>query len=172
MRRPGISRVAVEIVLLLNAVALAVLIVSPIGGYLMSSMARVHGTTGSKYGVQIISVNPRGIVHSSMPGNPCNGGTALIVFIKNIGSQEISQGEWERSFQIFVKNSSGTYMLTTNCWIDCEGPGCDYNWAPGFQPGEVWILYFPSGVQNPSQEFSVIIYGPEGTSSMYIYVPH
>ncbi len=173
--RPGISRVVVEIVMLVVVVVIALLIFSPLGGYIVSSLAKVHSSTGSKFGLQVISVTPNGQVPSwswnNVGGNPyCPAGTrALVVYVKNTGSQPISHEQWEESWDVFVKNSSGTFRLSKICWADTLTVG-DTN--PDMTPGEVWVLYFPDGVQDPSHEFSVIIYGPEGISSMYIYVPH
>ncbi|MGC8933514.1 MAG: hypothetical protein ACP5LQ_09560, partial [Candidatus Methanodesulfokora sp.] len=52
--RPGISRVVVEIIILVIAVALALLIFSPISGYIFGSLGRT-ATVGGASQIQILN---------------------------------------------------------------------------------------------------------------------
>jgi hypothetical protein len=86
--RPGISRVVVEIIILVIAVALALLIFSPISGYIFGSLGRTS-TVGGAAQIQILNVE-----------FPSGGG--IKVDVKNLGPGTIPPGEW----RVYV---NGTY---------------------------------------------------------------
>jgi hypothetical protein len=98
MMRAGISRVVVEIIILVIAVALALLIFSPISGYIFGSLGRTS-TVGGAANIQVLSANFSA------------DGALLTVYVKNLGPGTIPGGGW----QVFVdgiKWSSGASQET------------------------------------------------------------
>jgi len=73
MMRAGISRVVVEIIILVIAVALALLIFSPISGYIFGSLGRT-ATVGGASQIQILNAQYSGTL-----------GT-LTLYVKNLGT--------------------------------------------------------------------------------------
>jgi hypothetical protein len=97
MMRAGISRVVVEIIILVIAVALALLIFSPISGYIFGSLGRT-ATVGGASQIQILSAR-------------FTDTNQIQVDVKNLGPGTIPAGEW----RIFVDgvNWGATSTTTT-----------------------------------------------------------
>ena len=166
--RCGISRVAVEVIALVIATMLALLLVTPVGQVIFNAIHRAQTTSNVKYHIEILAVNPRGMVpdYDWVPAD-CRGKEALVVTIKNVGSETINEYRWELDWALYLKNSTGKYLLTP-CCLECRGPGdCSAN--PGLEPGEIWIVYIPSGVQDPSERFILELFGPEGAKAIRAY---
>ncbi len=68
-----------------------------------------------------------------------------------------------------LRNSTGTYTLSP-CYLDCKGLPWDSSADPRLEPGELWVVYVPSGVQDPSERFIVEIFGPEGSRAIRAYL--
>ena len=81
--RPGISRVVVEIIILVIAVALALLIFSPLSGYIFGSLGRT-ATVGGAAQIQILNV----VNHTST-------GDQWDITVKNLGPGTIPAGTWQ-----------------------------------------------------------------------------
>jgi hypothetical protein len=93
--RPGISRVVVEIIILVIAVALALLIFSPISGYIFGSLGRTS-TVGGAAQIQVLNAK------FTCTDSSCS----LTLDIKNLGPGTIPAGTWH----VFVNNTDwGAY---------------------------------------------------------------
>lgn len=167
--RTGISRTAAEVILLVVATALALLLLSPVGQMVMDSIHRAVVTSHVKYRLEIVAVDPRATVpdYPWVPAS-CRGGTALAVAIKNVGDEPIEEYRWEQDWALVLRNSTGSYTLAP-CYLDCTGLPWDCSADPRLEPGEIWIVYVPSGVQDPDERFVVEIFGPEGSRAVRVY---
>ena len=87
--RAGISRVVVEIIILVIAVALALLIFSPISGYIFGSLGRTS-TVGGASQIQILNVKFT------------DSYKTVSIDVKNLGPGTIPGGDW----QIYVDGVS------------------------------------------------------------------
>ncbi|MDK2463389.1 MAG: hypothetical protein QI223_01245 [Candidatus Korarchaeota archaeon] len=151
--RAGISRVAVEVILLVLAVALALLIFSPVGSFIFSALGRtqlVGGTTT----LEIISVDT---ANSQ-------------IYIKNQGPNTLTNalGTSATGWTVTFKTKSGETTLSASA---AESSG---NGDSNFDPGETAVLTISSGWPSDATQtdtFTVIVYGPEGTRAEYIYRP-
>ncbi len=150
--RAGISRVAVEVILLVLAVALALLIFSPVGSFIFSALGRtqlVGGTTT----LEIISVDTSG--HQ--------------IYVKNQGPNTLTSavGTNATGWTVTFKTKSGENTTSATAQ-EHSGNGDD-----NFDPGETVVLQVSSWPSDASQTdtFTVIVYGPEGTRAEYIYRP-
>lgn len=154
--RAGISRVAVEVILLVLAVALALLIFSPVGSFIFSALGRtqlVGGTTT----LEIISVDTNGYK----------------IYVKNQGPNTLTSsigagagGKWSVTFK--TRSGENTTLAQTaqnvNSATDTD-----------FDPGETVVITvkdtdWPDDATQ-TDTFTVIVYGPEGTRAEYIYRP-
>ena len=144
--RPGISRVVVEIIILVIAVALALLIFSPISGYIFGSLGRT-ATVGGASQIQILNVQ-------------FASGTSATVYVKNLGPGTVPQGNW----QVYVNGtkwdvgSSGcpatTLAKDATCTLSITAPTT------------------PPGVSvDTTKQISIIVYGPGNTQAQYLYYP-
>ena len=149
--RAGISRVAVEVILLVLAVALALLIFSPVGSFIFSSLGRtqlVGGTTT----LEIISVQPGGT------------GNDLVVAVKNQGPTDLPNVKDNTKWTVVVKTQTGETTYTGSD-LNVLGDDSDFN------VGETWTITVSGAGQDQTSTFTVLVYGPEGTRSEYIYRP-
>ena len=152
--RPGISRVVVEIIILVIAVALALLIFSPISGYIFGSLGRT-ATVGGASQIQILNAK----VSSSTP--------QLVVDVKNLGPGTIKCAETScglTDFKIYIDGAAA----------DITGFSGDSN-NPGYwDKDEVFTLTcdsLPTGVSDGNKQHNIVVYGPGGTQAQYLYYP-
>ena len=110
--RVGISRVAVEVILLVLAVALALLIFSPVGSFIFSALGRTQ-LAGGTTTLEIISVNPAGGTN----------GNDLIVSIKNQGPTDLPSCNGTGNWTIVVKNQTGEYTVEPTGITEIAGDG-------------------------------------------------
>ncbi len=153
--RAGISRVAVEVILLVLAVALALLIFSPVGSFIFSALGRTQ-LAGGATTLELISVN----VFSN---------NTLKVVIKNQGPGSLTDCYDPGNWTVVVKPSGGgEYPFTPDSVSGDSGNDEDLSVS------ESWTLTVDdvssSGV-TPTDTFTVIVFGPEGTRAEYIYRP-
>jgi hypothetical protein len=154
MMRAGISRVVVEIIILVIAVALALLIFSPISGYIFGSLGRT-ATVGGAAQVQILNAK----VSSTSP--------QLVVDVKNLGPGTVK--------------CAGTSCGSTDFKIYIDGVAADINSFSGddtnqgyWDKDEVFTLTcnsLPTGVSDGNKQHNIVVYGPGGTQSQYLYYP-
>jgi hypothetical protein len=143
MMRAGISRVVVEIIILVIAVALALLIFSPISGYIFGSLGRT-ATVGGATTAQIISTS--------------YGDTnTLTIYIKNLGPNSVSCPEGNKSFQVYVDNKYYTYT----------GKSDPITW----DPGKVIVVQATVSPFDVNTQHSIVVYGPSGIQVQYLYSP-
>ena len=96
--RPGISRVVVEIIILVIAVALALLIFSPISGYIFGSLGRT-ATVGGAAQIQILNANYNSTTYQWR------------IDVKNLGPGAIPAGEW----RVYIDGApAGTPSTSSN----------------------------------------------------------
>lgn len=151
--RAGISRVAVEVVILVLAVALALLIFSPVGSFIFGALSRttmVGGTTQ----IEIISINPN------------DGAGNLIVTVKNQGPNNLAGANDTADWTFVIKNSTGEYSLSPGAIAEVSGDG-----DADFEVGESWQFTLTGYAQPVTSTFTVEVYGPEGTRATQIYRP-
>jgi len=139
--RAGISRVVVEIIILVIAVALALLIFSPLSGYIFGSLGRT-ATVGGATQIQVLNaqVNSSGWfidVKNLGPGAP-NLSSGFQVFIDGQTCSEVTpdpnKGAWNVSLTVTLKCSGGVSTDKT-------------------------------------KQHNIVIYGPGGTQAQYLYSP-
>ena len=144
--RPGISRVVVEIIILVIAVALALLIFSPISGYIFGSLGRTS-TVGGASQIQIL--------------NAQYNGNNWIIDVKNLGpgTPDLSTG-----FKVYIDGTDcGTCSISSGT---STGP-----WGVGTVV-EITCNGCTSGnVANTAKQHSIVVYGPGNTQSQYLYYP-
>ncbi len=155
--RAGISRVVVEVIILVIAVALALLIFSPVGSYIFGALGRTSSVGGST-SISVLSVNLS------------NDGSQLTLFIKNVGpgsvdgSKALNPGNWS----VFIDNVRATIPTTNNPSAFSGTIGSSDPW----EPGEVIKLNVNpqnSPAPSPTGSFTIVVYGPQGTQTEYLY---
>jgi len=146
--RAGISRVVVEIIILVIAVALALLIFSPISGYIFGSLGRT-ATVGGAAQIQILSAK-YGTVDTG------NGWT---IDVKNLGPGNISyiSSKKEDDFKVFVDG--------TECQMYSVSDTSD-----GWTKDETITVKCTSNLDGTKQR-SIVLYGPGNTQTQYLYYP-
>ena len=139
--RAGISRVVVEIIILVIAVALALLIFSPISGYIFGSLGRTS-TVGGATQIQVLNAK------FTCNGSSCN----LTLHIKNLGPGTIPAGTWH----VYVNNTDwGTYSMNNPL-----NPG-----------DVVSVTVSTTGTIDTTRQHSIVVYGPGNTQAQYLYYP-
>jgi len=138
--RAGISRVVVEIIILVIAVALALLIFSPISGYIFGSLGRT-ATVGGTTQIQILNVQIS------------DNNVLEKIDVKNLGpgTPDLSTG-----FQVFVDGKAascsfsdgGNWGVGTTVTITCNESNVDHTkqhnivvYGPGNSQAQ--YLYYP-----------------------------
>ena len=155
MMRAGISRVVVEIIILVIAVALALLIFSPISGYIFGSLGRT-ATVGGAAQIQILNARVD---------------TGLTVDIKNLGPGTIRCAATcsITDFQIFIDgvaaNINSIYNLTAG----------ETNISPSSQNWNRDVVLRLSvntlPVSDGTRQHNIVVYGPGNTQAQYLYSP-
>jgi hypothetical protein len=142
--RAGISRVVVEIIILVIAVALALLIFSPISGYIFGSLGRT-ATVGGAAQIQILNA------YVGSGGN-------WIADVKNLGPGTVTVNSAD-DWKMFVDGASCTTLTTTLS----SGP-----WTAG----STVTLTCSGGVNTATtKQHTIVVYGPGGTQAQYLYYP-
>jgi hypothetical protein len=143
MMRAGISRVVVEIIILVIAVALALLIFSPISGYIFGSLGRT-ATVGGASQIQILS--------ASSPDD----GTTWTIYAKNLGPGIVtyaSTADWK------------VYIDGASCGVTSPAGG---TWNVGTT---VTVQCSLSTAVPTTKQHNIVLYGPGGTQAQYLYYP-
>jgi hypothetical protein len=149
MMRPGISRVVVEIIILVIAVALALLIFSPISGYIFGSLGRTS-TVGGAAQIQVLNAK----IDSS---------NTLTVDVKNLGPGNIKCTKSpcdETDFKMYVDG--------TGVSITVSG---DTNNQGYWDKDEVLTLSGSLPVSDGTKQHNIVVYGPGNTQAQYLYYP-
>ncbi|MGY0288680.1 MAG: hypothetical protein ACUX7D_08035 [Candidatus Methanodesulfokora washburnensis] len=157
MMRSGISRVVVEIIILVIAVALALLIFSPISGYIFGSLGRTS-TVGGASQIQILNVNSSGQ----------SGSITFGMDVKNLGPGTIApsstSGFSASDFKVYVDGSECT--IGDN-GIGTGGLGSDNKW----DKDEVISIKCTYSGPDGNKQHSIVVYGPGNTQAQYLYYP-
>jgi len=131
--RAGISRVVVEIIILVIAVALALLIFSPISGYIFGSLGRT-ATVGGASQIQILNAQ-------------YSGGT-LTLYVKNLGPGTVTISS-TNDFKVYVDGNAcsvsdgsvGTWTVGMTIQVSCSASGFDTTKQHNI------VFYGPGGTQ-------------------------
>jgi len=153
--RAGISRVVVEIIILVIAVALALLIFSPISGYIFGSLGRT-ATVGGASQIQILSAE-----YSS------NGGLWSI-YVKNLGPGDVAYSG-PSDFKVYVDGNAcdsnlELYKYTSGTWSPVATGG-------GTWSKEETIKVTCTFSTEKTKQHNIVLYGPGGTQAQYLYYP-
>jgi len=155
--RPGISRVVVEIIILVIAVALALLIFSPISGYIFGSLGRT-ATVGGASQIQILS---------AQYGTITTGGTGWIIDVKNLGPGTPSylggSAPSNDDFKVFIDQQVCSIQSATETGSSTSNGKWDVN--------EVIRVECTSSVTDTAKQHSIVLYGPGSTQTQYLYYP-
>jgi len=158
--RAGISRVVVEIIILVIAVALALLIFSPISGYIFGSLGRT-ATVGGTTQIQVLN--------AQITGTTTSGGTTTatwIIDVKNLGPgtpSYLGSSISTNDFKVFVDQQECTISVTPT-----ESGGND---QAKWEVNEVIEIKCTSSVIDKSKQHSIVVYGPGNTQTQYLYYP-
>jgi len=155
--RPGISRVVVEIIILVIAVALALLIFSPISGYIFGSLGRT-ATVGGAAQIQILNANI-----SKDSGTTYQYWT---IDVKNLGPGTLSYPGNSLSsddFKAFVDQQDCSISNAQE-----KGGGSD---TTKWEVNEIIEITCTSSITDKSKQHSIVIYGPGNTQTQYLYYP-
>jgi hypothetical protein len=142
MMRAGISRVVVEIIILVIAVALALLIFSPISGYIFGSLGRT-ATVGGASQIQILSASS-------------TDGASWTIYVKNLGPGTVTYtgtADW----RVYIDGGSCTVDNPSNSGV----------WSVGTT---VTVTCNTSTLPTTKQH-NIVVYGPGGTQAQYLYYP-
>jgi hypothetical protein len=148
MMRAGISRVVVEIIILVIAVALALLIFSPISGYIFGSLGRTS-TVGGASQIQVL--------------NAQYSNNQFTIYVKNLGPGTIvaPSGSFTTSdFKVYV---DGTECSTPNPTEETT----DGKW----DKDEVITITCGYTGTDGNKQHSIVVYGPGNTQTQYLYYP-
>ena len=155
MMRAGISRVVVEIIILVIAVALALLIFSPISGYIFGSLGRTS-TVGGASQIQVLNANySNGIFGMD---------------IKNLGPGTIAPS----STSGFSANDFKVYVDGSECTIGGTNTGVglyDSNGNKQWDKDEVVSIKCSYSGSDGTKQHNIVVYGPGNTQAQYIYSP-
>jgi hypothetical protein len=158
--RAGISRVVVEIIILVIAVALALLIFSPISGYIFGSLGR----TATVGGATTITVQN---------ANISSGGDSISLFVKNLGPSSINgasatnNGNWT-----LVISGSDIGKVTVSSAYNIIAISGTVGSTDPWDKDEVLKITFslPNGVTlRSTSSYSIVLYGPGNTMTQYLY---
>ncbi len=184
----GVSRVVVDVVLLVLAVSLALVAFTPLGSYVLGGVSHSFYNAPS-HNLQIVAVTP---------SEDRGGYRFLVVYVKNVGVTRVPRSGVEGYFDdpshqwidqvcrsdfgldggcswpAAVDNSTGFFpsrWLGTYppiCYESVSGPDSD---PELLEPGETWAIYYPSLAQGGVERFTVRLFGPGGAQSMHVYWP-
>ncbi|RLG52865.1 MAG: hypothetical protein DRO00_04955 [Thermoproteota archaeon] len=151
MKRAGISRVAVEVIILVIGVALALLIFSPIGSYIFGALGRTSAV-GGQTTVTVLSAE---IDESN---------STITLYVKNVGPSDLDldpddDSNYNEEWQVFVDNKEAPISST-----DISDDTMSVN--------EVVQLTCsaPSGLSlSETSSYNIVVYGPGGTQTEYLY---
>ena len=154
MKRAGISRVAVEVIILVIGVALALLIFSPIGSYIFGALGRTSAV-GGQTTVTILSAE---IDESS---------NQITIYVKNVGPSDLDldpddDSNYAEEWQVFVDNEAFTISSSSSSF------GSDDTMSVN----EVITLVAdaPTGTTlSETSSYNIVVYGPGGTQTEYLY---
>jgi len=145
--RAGISRVVVEIIILVIAVALALLIFSPISGYIFGSLGRT-ATVGGASQIQVL--------------NAQTSGSSWTIYVKNLGPGTPPLTNTASSdFQVYVDG------------VKCTNVDYGGSYGNTWDVGEtVSLSCSDTGVSyDKTKQHNIVVYGPGGTQAQYLYYP-
>ena len=165
--RLGISRLAVEVVILVIAVTLALMVLTPVGGFVSSALGRAG------------LVSPPGFVQA-MGGaliREEGGYSYFVVFLRNLGPSTIGDpsgsitdvpSAWTPvvNGQVCAASCPPPYRRW-NCSIRQHNPDSALETNAAMEVYEVWEFGFRCPAI-PGDRFKVTIYGPSGVKVEYL----
>jgi len=152
--RAGISRVVVEIIILVIAVALALLIFSPISGYIFGSLGRT-ATVGGTTQIQVLNAN------ATTSGQ-------WTIYVKNLGPGT-------PTFSSTPTNDFKVYIDGQTCSIGTSGvtyaDGTPVNGGSSWGRDVTVKVVCTSSVTETTKQHNIVLYGPGNTQAQYLYYP-
>jgi hypothetical protein len=149
--RAGISRVVVEIIILVIAVALALLIFSPISGYIFGSLGRTS-TVGGAAQIQVLNAQ-----YSS-------SNQRFTIYVKNLGPGTIAAP----SGSSFTTSDFKVYVDGT----ECNTPNPTEETTDGrWDKDEVITITCGYTGTDGNKQHNIVVYGPGNTQAQYLYYP-
>jgi len=156
LRRPGISRVVVEVAVLVITIALAVFLLSPASSYILGGLKTII-LPGGATSIEVIGTEGWGTY---------NG----VIYLKNLGPRDVKVSLNPIPFQVFIDDVNvpvrrvlpppGTVLVTV-------GFNAYFTWKKGTSIRLVLDLTnFPS-----DKKHKVVVFGPVNTVAHYIYYP-
>ncbi|WP_153183999.1 hypothetical protein [Candidatus Methanodesulfokora washburnensis] len=146
--RAGISRVVVEIIILVIAVALALLIFSPISGYIFGSLGRTS-TVGGASQIQVL--------------NARYSNQQFTIYVKNLGPGTIATPSGS-----FTTNDFKVYVDGT----ECNSPSPTEETTDGrWDKDEVITITCGYTGTDGNRQHNIVLYGPGNTQAQYLYYP-
>ncbi len=179
MKRAGLSRAVVEVILVVMVTFFVLMMFTPLGGYILGSYAKTSSLTGSTR-IEIIGVDPsRPICTETSTEWPCNDPAlrsylldrpAMWIYVMNVGPKDltgIGGPGAESKWLIVIENSTGRYAAQhylVAAWYD-SGNYYDFNHV------EIWVLWSLELANPKTISIKVEVSGPEGTQANYLYSP-
>ncbi len=148
MKRAGISRVVVEVIILVIGVALALLIFSPIGSYIFGALGRTSAVGGqTTISILSASVDDEGNMH---------------IHVKNLGPNDVQVNSTtaNKSWQVFINNDATSIGYASESTGEDDGI---------FAKEEVIELVTSDATFSKTSSYTIIVYGPGGTQTEYLY---
>ncbi len=147
--RAGISRVVVEVIILVIGVALALLIFSPVGSYIFGALGRASAV-GGQTTISVLAVSGLGT------------GT-IEIYVKNLGPNELDLGGNTSAWQVFFDSQAETVDKLEEQRTPADGK---------LSVDEVVVLIISkpfNGSYSNTSSYSIIVYGPGGTQTEYLF---
>jgi len=156
--RAGISRVVVEIIILVIAVALALLIFSPISGYIFGSLGRT-ATVGGASQIQILSANT----------TAATANQPWTIYAKNLGPGTLTYTKTD-DFRVYIDGKTCSITkVADSTTVTPESPSSTpISWDKDKTIKVDCSL--TTGVETTKQH-NIVLYGPGGTQAQYLYYP-
>jgi len=161
--RAGISRVVVEIIILVIAVALALLIFSPISGYIFGSLGRT-ATVGGASQIQVLNTR-----------NTTSENTYYwLIDLKNLGpGTPTFSSDPKSDFNVYM---DGTKLTVSDITDASENSLVDSLKNSPWGVGVTITLKCdasnaPTSVKDSTKQHNIIVYGPGNTQAQYLYYP-
>jgi len=146
MGRAGISRVVVEVIILVIGVALALLIFSPIGSYIFGALGRTSAV-GGQTTLAVLSI-------SGM------GNSSGKIYVKNLGPNDLSGAGSSDAWQVFIDNEKLSIASVSGAVSGSD----DILEVDGVAELNVDLSSYSA-----TSSYSIIVYGPGGTQTEYLY---
>jgi len=148
------TRTAVEILITAIVIVLAIAVISTSGNLSLKESSKL--TAPKFHRIDVLGVNPQA---------PVSGREALVVYVMNLGSENISGSVAlsKKNWIVVLKNSSGEFSLHPDLIEEVFGFPDNQ-----FSKGEVWALICGGLAQRRGVSFSLEVFGPNDSQGMFV----